>query len=125
MSKEKKLAEEFARYQELAKNNKNIDVAALMMNAIESQKANQTSTRQKRWAYLISVGLPPFGLIFAAKFYFSGKDDGKSAALVCVILTVISLIIAFLIGLFMFSSSGTSIQQLQQVNVDDLKQLLQ
>src|SRR3989344_3654009 len=84
---EDKLAKELEVYKELASKDKKIDVASLVINALQKQEANLLSTGEKRWAYLISLGLPPFGLIFAAKFYYSGKDDGHTAAWICIALT--------------------------------------
>ncbi len=122
---EQKLEEQFKQYQELAKGDKNIDVAKLMLTALQTQNANLISTKQKRWAYLISLGVPPFGLIFAIKFYLSGKDDGKQAAIICVALTIFSILIFWLIARSLISSSGVSLDQIQQIKPNDIQQLLQ
>jgi len=108
----------------VAKGNKGVDMTALMINALENQHKNQISPRQKKWAYLVSIGLPPFGLIFALVFYFGGKDDGKRQALICLILTIVAGVAGYFILQSMLSSAGTSVNQIQQLNPDDLQKLL-
>ena len=122
---EDKLAKELEVYKELASKDKKIDVASLVINALQKQEANLLSTSEKRWAYLISLGLPPFGLIFAAKFYYSGKDDGHTAAWICIALTGMSVLLFFLLGSAILSSSGASLNQIQQIQPSDIEQLLQ
>lgn len=122
---DEKLEEIVTEYAALAKEDKNIDASALLINALEQQNQNKLSPSIKRWAYLISIGLPPLGLLFAFWFYFSGKDDGKSAGIACLILTVISGIISILLIKAIFSGSGTSPEQIQQINPADIYQLTQ
>jgi Na+-driven multidrug efflux pump len=74
---------------------------------------------------LISLGLPPFGLLYAAKFYFSGKADGKQAAYVNIALTFISVILLFVLVKGMLSGTGTSVQQIEQIQPQDYQQFLQ
>jgi hypothetical protein len=73
---DQKLEEIVSEYAELAKD-KNIDVAALMANALQQEDTNKLSGKAKKWGYLVSLGVPPFGLGFAAWFFFSDKCDGK------------------------------------------------
>ncbi len=122
---EDKLQKELEVYKELASKDKKIDVASLMINALQTQETNMLSVKEKRWAYLISLALPPFGLIFAAKFYYSGKDDGHTAAWICVALTGVSVLLFFVLGSAMLSSSGTSLDQIQQIRPSDIEQLLE
>ena len=122
---EEKLAKEFEQYHELAKQDKKVDVASLMINALQKQDTNVIPFNQKRWAYLISLGAPPFGLIFAFKFYFSGKDDGEHAAWVCGALTAVGILMFVLLGKILLSGSGTSINQIQQIKPSDIQQLYQ
>ncbi|MBL8031487.1 MAG: hypothetical protein JNK33_04145, partial [Candidatus Doudnabacteria bacterium] len=77
MDTEKKLADQVQVISELAKENKNIDAAALMLNALQTSEKNVVSSRAKRWAYIVSIGAPPLGLLFAIRYYFSGEDDAK------------------------------------------------
>jgi hypothetical protein len=122
---EEKLEKQVNTYAALAKENPNIDAASLMLNAL-SQKPNVVSTKMKRWAYLVSLGLPPCGLLFALKFYlFSDQEDATRVGNVCVVLTIISVAALFLIGKIMFSSSGTSLQQIQQITPQEIQNTFQ
>ena len=125
MDFEKKIEEELKAYQKLGEKNPGIDTATLMINALQTRNANLVSPRGKKWAYLISVGLPPLGLIFALRYYFGTEDNARPAALVCVILTVIGLVGLWLFGNILFSGSGASLEQLQQITPNDLRQLTQ
>lgn len=122
---EEKLEKEIEIYKDLAKSDKKIDVASLMINALTQQETNLLSEKQKKWAYLISLVVPPFGLIFAVKFYASGKDDGKTSALVCVVLTVVSILLAVLFVQVIFSGSGVDVNQIKQIKPSDIQQLYQ
>ena len=121
---DKKLEEIVTEYAALAKD-ENIDTSVLLINALEQQDQNKISTKWKRWGYLVSVGVPPFGLIFVVLFYFSEYDDGKSSALTCLILTVISSALALIMIKATLSGSGTSVEQLQQIKPADIYQLSQ
>ena len=50
-----------SRVREIKQRKQKVDVAALVLNAFEKQKVNLLTDREKRWGYLISLGLPPFG----------------------------------------------------------------
>ena len=125
MADEKEIVRKLEQYRELAKENKNIDVAALTASTFEQERRDEIDVGKKRWAYLISAGLPPFGLLIALRYYFSGKTDGKRVALICVILTVAAGLIGWVLAAAMFSSLGTSPSQFQDVKMEDLKSLLQ
>lgn len=122
---EQKLGQEIKRYQDLAKSDKKIDVASLALSAFAQAKQNQLSGKEKRWAYLISLSVPPVGLFFAVKFYFSGKDDGEEAAFICIILTVLSILVFVVLFKLSLSGSGTNVQQIEQIKPTDVQQLLQ
>lgn len=109
-------------YADLAKNDK-IDTAALLMNALEQEDQNRLSSKTKRWAYLISLGIPPLGLLFAVYFYFSDKSDGKNAAIVCVILTAISGIFTIILFKSFMTGAGVSTEQIQQIKPQDIYEL--
>jgi hypothetical protein len=120
---DKKLEQLVGQYAQLAQENKNIDVAGLMLSAI-SEKDNNVSGKAKKWAYLVSLGLPPFGLLFALKFYlFSDKDDAATVANVCVVLTVISAVVFWITAKVFLSTSGTSLEQIQRIKPADIYQL--
>lgn len=125
MSTEKQLEEQFAEFQELGKQNKDIDVASLMLNSFQNAEQNLVSAKQKRWAYLVSVGVPPFGLLFALKFFFSEEDDARQVAYICILLTIFSIVATAILIKTMFSTAGVSPQQIQQIKPDDYLQLVQ
>jgi hypothetical protein len=122
---EHKLEQQVSEIAELAKENKQVDVAALMLNALQNHTSNLVPSNQKRSAYFVSIGLPPFGLLYAAKFYFSDYDDGQETAYVCMTLTVVTLGLVFLFGKIFFASSGVSVQQIEQIKPSDVMQLTQ
>lgn len=125
MPSEDKLSNQFKTYENLAKENKKIDVAALMIDALQSQERNYVSAKQKKWAYLISIGLPPLGLLFALKYYYSEKSDAKHVANVCVVLTIISLLLTWFSIQFLFSSSGVEMNQIEHIDLNQLRDLTQ
>ncbi len=112
-------------YQELAKQNPNIDVGALMAGALEHQQESNLPTKKKITAYFVSIAFPPFGLIYAIRFYFSGATDGKKAALYCVLLTALTIVVTMMIFNAILSAGGSSVQQLQQINPSDIQSLIQ
>lgn len=121
---DEKLQEIVSEYADLAKD-KNIDVAALMVNALQQEDANMLSSKTKRWAYIISLAVPPLGLVFAAWFYFSDKSDSKNAAIMCVILTAFTIVVTVIFFKLILSGSGTSVEQIQQIKPTDIYQLTQ
>jgi hypothetical protein len=127
MGSEEEVTRKINDYQELAKSNKNIDVASLMINALEQAQREEVDAKKKKRAYMVSVIAPPLGLFFAVRYFFSDKDDGKRVALICVILTAIALLGAWLIGAMLFSGGGgdAALQQVQTLNVSDLQRLMQ
>ncbi len=121
---DEKLENIVSEYAELAKD-KNIDTAALLMNALQQEDQNRLSTKTKRIAYLVSIAIPPSGFLFALAFYFSDKSDGKTTAYACIILTVISLVISIILFKTMFNSAGVTPAQLQEIKPADIYQLTQ
>ncbi|HEX3095585.1 MAG TPA: hypothetical protein VHQ20_00515 [Patescibacteria group bacterium] len=111
-------------YAELAKD-KNIDAAALLGNALLQDQENKTSTKVKRWAYLISISVPPSGILIGLYFYFSDKSDGKQTAYVCIGVTLFSLLLSYFIFKAVISGSGASVQQIEQIKPSDIYQLSQ
>ena len=127
MTSEEKIAEQIKAYQEAAKDSPKVDVASLMINALEQSAQNRISSKQKHWAYLIALSAPPLGLIFAAKFWFvdAEKEDSRNAAYICIGLTVFSIVLFMVFMKIFFSSSGTSVQQIEQIHPSDIYQLTQ
>ncbi|HVY67936.1 MAG TPA: hypothetical protein VHA30_03530 [Patescibacteria group bacterium] len=124
-SPEQKLAQEFDEYQKVGKDNPNVDVGMLMLNALQNSKDHAVPAKTKRWAYLVSIGVPPFGFLFALKFFLDDRDDARDVAWTCIILTVISVFAFWLLGKIMLSGSGTSVQQIEQIKPSDIQQLTQ
>lgn len=122
---EEELSRQIQTLQELKKQNKDVDVSALALAALQNQSvaANQLTAGEKRWAYLIAVALPPFGLFFAAKFYFSEKTDGRQAAYICLALTIVAIILLVIVNKMLFSSLGGALDQTQQIKPGDLEGL--
>lgn len=121
--KNSKIEKQIEVFSQLAKQDKNIDVASLVINALDDRRTDSIPANQKRWAYIISIGAPPFGLLFALKFWFSGKDDGAEAALFCVLLTTISTVVLVVTAKMLLSGSGQQLEQVQQIKPADIKQL--
>ncbi|MGE5392824.1 MAG: hypothetical protein ACM3NH_03725 [Candidatus Saccharibacteria bacterium] len=125
MDNEREIEARLAQYRALADKDKNIDVAGLMVSLLENQNANLLPQNQKRWAYLVSLALPPFGLLFALRFYVSGKDDGKQAAYICIGLTIASIFLIWITASLMLSGSGVDTSQIQQIKPQDIQELVQ
>jgi hypothetical protein len=124
-SSEEKLAAQVNEIQALAKENKNIDTAALLLSALDSHSSNLVPAKQKRWAYLISIAVPPFGLLFALKYFFSDEDDARHTAYACMVLTVVSVLIVYFFSKSLFSTAGVTPQQIEQIKPSDIYQLTQ
>ncbi len=125
MDQDKQLEQKFAELQKVAAENKNVDVTALMLHSLEQTNQHLLPHTQKRWAYAISLGLPPLGLLFALKFYFGSEDDGKQTAYMCVLLTIASVILAYMMISSVFSTAGVSPQQILEIKPQDIQQLYQ
>jgi len=123
MDQDKKIEERFSEFQALGKEDKNIDVAKLMLYSL-NQKGNVVSSKKKRWAYIISLALPPVGLLLALKYYFDDEDDARHVANMCVLITLLSLLAAWIFIKMLFSGTGTSLNQIQQINPQDLRDLM-
>ncbi len=121
---DKDLAKELEILKAAGSVNKNIDISALMMNALERQQENKIPASKRRIAYLVSLAFPPFGLIFAVRYFFSEYSDGKKVALVCAVLTLFVITFTTIVFNIIISSSGQSIEQLQQAPAE-LRSLLE
>lgn len=120
---DQKLEELATEYAELAKN-KNIDAATLMISALQQQDQNRLSAKSRRWAYLASLAFPPIGYLIALYFFFvKDESDAKTTAYWCVALTTISLVLSIVFFNAILSSSGVSVEQIQQINPADIYQL--
>ncbi len=122
---DEELAKKIETYQELAKENPNVDVNLLMMNALETSNKETSQVKSHRFGYLVSIGLPPVGLILAAKYWMDGGEEEKQAAKICVLLTIVSIVVFFIFAKTLFSSSGVSTDQLKQLKPSEIRQELQ
>jgi hypothetical protein len=124
---EKQLENQLNNYIEIAKGDKGVDAAGLAMGALQNMAENRVSSRMRKWAYVISFCFPPFGLAFSVKYYFfSNKSDAKQVANICVLLTVLAFALFFLFMWLMVASIGMeNLNQIQQINPEDVRSLLQ
>jgi hypothetical protein len=126
MDDEDKLTQTVEQFAELAAQDKNVDVATLMISALDKQTENKVSGKARKWTYLVSLLAPPFGLIFAAKYYFyDDHADAKEVAWVSVLLTFISILGFVILMKVLFSVTGASVTQIEQTKPSDIMQLTQ
>jgi fatty acid desaturase len=125
MDPDKDLEKKINLYQDTLKDNPNVDMGMLMMNALQNEDKNRVSGKWKKWGYFISISAPPFGLLFALKFFFSDETDAKDVAWMCVTLTAVSVLAFVIIIKVMLAGSGTSVQQIEQIKPSDIYQLTQ
>ncbi len=121
---DKELEKKLDAYQQLAKENPNVNVNMLMMNALAQENQKVKKLKSRRWPYLIAIGFPPFGLLFALKYYLSGDEDDRTAGNICVLLTIVAVIIFYAFSKALFSGTGASLEQIQQIKPQDIFQLI-
>lgn len=125
MNSEKELADQVEVISQLAKENKNVDAAALMLNALQTSQKNLVSARAKKWVYVISIGAPPLGLLFALRYYFGSEDDAKQVAFTCVALTVVAVGLLLLFTKMFMSGTGVSLQEIEHIKPTEVMELVQ
>ena len=81
-------------------------------------KSFSTSRLTQAGLYLGSLLLPPLGLWWAFKYYRIPDGKGKKIAIICSVLTIISLLIAFY--LWQIFTAGITQQINSQMNNADL-----
>ncbi len=119
------LVKQLKEYQELKSTNPNVDVNLLMLNALDNATKEQVQKTPSRFIpFSLSFGLPPIGLFIAIK-YWTGTEQDKQTAKICVLLTVVSIILFFAFSKLIFSSSGASINQINNIKAQDIQQLVQ
>ncbi|MFA5872234.1 MAG: hypothetical protein WC858_05990 [Parcubacteria group bacterium] len=123
MDQDKKIEERISQFQALGKEDKNVDVAKLMMYSLD-QKRNFLSAKRKYWSYIISLSLPPVGFLIALKYYFDEEEDARHVANICIILTLIALLLTWVSLKMIFSGTGTDLNQIQQINPKDIEDLM-
>lgn len=121
MADEKQLEQTFGQIQELAKQNPNVDAAAMMLAALQTDNIQVENKGTHRWAYIIAGSLPPLGLGFAAYYWFvKGDAASKRAAWSCIILTAVSGLIFLITAKVLFSAATQTTGQ--QITVQQLEQ---
>jgi hypothetical protein len=123
MDQDKKIEERFSEFQALGKEDKNVDVAKLMMYSLD-QNRNFFSTKKKYWSYIISLSLPPVGFLLALKYYYDDEEDARHVANICIVLTLVALLMAWTFVKMLFSGSATNLNQIQQIDPKDLQDLM-
>jgi hypothetical protein len=122
---EQDLEKNIETYKEVARENPGVDVNLLMVNALETESKKHTAGKSYKWAYVVALGLPPFGLIYTVKYYINGDEEDKYAGKVCALLTVVSILLVLALGKVFFSSAGVSPTQIEQIKPADIQQLYQ
>jgi hypothetical protein len=125
MDPDGQLAKKVSLYQEVAKENPNVNVGLLMVNALENQRQNMVSAKGKHWAYLISIGAPPLGLLCALRYFLGDEDDASQTAWTCVILTALGILMFYVSYKLFFASTNVTPQQIEQIKPSDIMQLTQ
>src|SRR5579863_10281866 len=98
MATEEELAKQVETYQSLGKENPQVDVGMLMLNALQNAKQNNVSTKAKWWIYTISSSIPLSGFLFAFYYYFKDEDDAKQVAWIAIGLTILSVLVYWALG---------------------------
>lgn len=125
MTNDKELEQQLKAYAEIDKENPTIDATALITESLDNFTTNQTPSSKKALAYFVSLGFPPFGLLFAVHFYLSDKSDARHIARMCIFLTILSIGLLFLFMQILISSIGPDIEQIQKIDPNQLRELLQ
>lgn len=120
MSSEQEVVKKIEQYQELAKTDKNVDVATLALNELERANQAQAAGKRRWLAYFIAVGFPPFGLIFSVYYFFRNRPGDRRAALWCVILTVLALLLVWWSMRLLISSFVPPGSNLSNIKPEDL-----
>ena len=118
-----KLEKQVNEYAAIAKENPNVNASMLMMNALQNSNTNVVSSKSKRWAYLISISIPFSGFLLALNYWMKDEDDARQVAWMCMVLTVVAAIMFWAGGALLLGSSGTSVDQISKIKVQDIQQL--
>jgi hypothetical protein len=122
---EKRLEEQLKQYQELSKMDKKIDVAGLMIKALQESQENHIPIKQKRWAYLLSISIPFVGFYYAFKYFNSNAEDAQEAALACGVLACFCILSYYITAHSLTDGSGLNIKQVESITPADVRGLTQ
>lgn len=120
---DKELEQKVKEYADLKKENPDIDVNTLMLSALEAEHKKFENRKSYKWSYIISVSLPPVGIIYAIKYLLSSEEQDKNAAYICLALTVVSIIFVVFLSYIFTSSTGVDVRQIQQITPADIHEL--
>lgn len=121
---EEKISEQLNKFQDLANKDLAIDLASLALDELNKPQ-NLVSPTVKRWAYALSVLFPPFGLLIALYFFLRGEEDSNAVAWICIVLTALTLLLFWLFVSLMMSGTGVSVEEVQQIDPEEIRELLQ
>lgn len=124
MDKEKEISERIGKYQELRSGDKSVDIASLAVNELKNS-GNLVSAKARKWSYAGSLLFPPLGVFIALYFFLSDEQDSNTVAWICLVLTAVIILLLWLSFSLLLSGTGVSVDQIQEINPEELKQLLQ
>jgi len=125
MDPDAKLEKQVSEYAAIGKQDPNVNVGMLMMNALQNRQSNLVSSKAKKWAYLISIGIPFAGFLCFLNYYLKDEDDAKQVAWTCAVLSVVCLLVTWLGGKLLLSGSGTSLDSISKIKLQDIQQAAQ
>jgi|SRR3989344_5825446 len=124
MNQEEKINQDLERIRQASAENKSIDVAALALNTLSNRQSNLLPAGLRRLSYFISLAFPPFGLGFAVWFLIRREDDAKKTAIICAVLTIVSILLTILIFNTLFKASGLTPGQVKNIDLQEYQDLL-
>jgi hypothetical protein len=114
MSKEQELEKQFKEFQRLAEENKDVDVKTLMVNALDRHISTTQPSKQGRGfvgvgPVLWSLGMPVIGIYYLIRYLVADDGEEKRQALICMIVSAVSLFIYWYVSSILFSGKITPI----------------
>lgn len=126
MAENSKLESRIAEIAELGKENKNVDVAALLTSALESTDKNMVPASSRRMAYIACLAVPPLGVLIGIKYYWLDEhEDAKQVAAVCILLAIFGFLLFIVFSNLILDSSGLKPEDIEQLNPAEVIQSIQ
>ena len=119
--REQDLSEKIEQIRKVAKANPGVDEAALASALLQEHSKGGLPGKEVARAYVVSLLAPPFGLYYVFKYWLRSESDARKTAIVCLIMTTVSLAVLWFLGSVIFSSP--QIQSIQNLNPQDVRQL--
>lgn len=123
MDKEKGISDQIKKYQDLAKDDKSIDIASLALSGLQGP-GNLVSPKSKTRAYIVSLLFPPIGILIAVYYFFRDEQDSNTVAWISLALTGTVLLLFWISFKALLSGSGVSLDQIEQIDPEEIRQLL-